>query len=364
MASHQQTIKLITYSEKNDSVINTDQLTKIFGHETVKNRKIVAVLITGDDSEDKIKTLNSCLDLLYGIYPSLYQKNQSRWNDVASTPTSGTAYLEMWNDVFLHTSEVNDDEIAIVLMNIRGLFGPVVNNLYPNYCLKMFQLASIISSIHVINKSDFQAENRWTYLNLTCKLKQCFENKNKGINESSNDFMMTMNYLILKLGSKEFTSDQWRNMLLPHINQTVFVDFNKKPDQKILPFLHPDSLTIKEVNGLKITGSEFQQMIAFYHEQFQQSVVPEVKDIQSIIISSGIEIFIPRCIDSYNDFMVKNKLVIKSKDNTKVLHEIAMKKALSMLDDFNNKLGKFNSDRDVILATLEAMLNNIFEANQ
>ncbi|XP_070497832.1 uncharacterized protein PF3D7_1120000-like [Chironomus tepperi] len=58
-------IKLITFSEQNESVIYTEQLINIFGHETVKNRKIVAVLITGDEGEDKIRTLNSCLDFLY-----------------------------------------------------------------------------------------------------------------------------------------------------------------------------------------------------------------------------------------------------------------------------------------------------------
>ncbi|XP_070495273.1 putative leucine-rich repeat-containing protein DDB_G0290503 [Chironomus tepperi] len=361
-------INLITYSEFSNSVINyvinTYELTKIFGHETVKNRKVVAVLIAGDDSEDKIRTLNNCLDFLYGYYQSLYKKNQNRPKYVqSSTPTSGSASFEMWNDVFLYTSKDNGD-IAIVLMNIRGLFGIVINNLHPRYCLKMFQLASIISSIQVINIPDFKKDKRWTYLNVASILKEYFDSISKGIKGSSKDFRASLKFWKPKNGSEEDIKKLWGNMLLPHINQTVFADFNKAPEQQILPYLHPDKLITKEVNGLKLTGSEFQNMIVKYHDEFQKYSMPLIKDIYSMIMSYQIDIYLQRCVKCYNAFMIDHQSSFKSKECTEDLHKIAMQKAINMFDDYNNELGELKSDRDVVLPKLKAIFNNIFETNQ
>ncbi|XP_070497343.1 uncharacterized protein [Chironomus tepperi] len=346
-------IKLITYSEKNESVINTDELTKIFGNDAVKNRKIVAVLITGDEGYFKTLALNSCLDFLYRKYESLYKKYQNRWNN-ALTPDSRSVSLEMWNDVFLH----NNDDIAIVLMNIHGLFGPVVSSLSPNYCLKMFQLASIISSIQVINKTDFNTENRWAYLNMASKLKQYLDSRSKGIKENSKDSKTSFNCWKTKYGSKEDISDPRDNMFLPYI---FYADFNKTPGYEITTYLYPNSLITKEVNGLKLTGSEFQQMIAFYHDEFQKYSMPSIMDIYSIIMSYQIEIYLQKAIDCYNAYMNKHQSFFNSKVYTEELHKIAVQNAKIKLEDLIRNVKELECDRDFILAQLESKLEYVFK---
>ncbi|XP_070497363.1 uncharacterized protein [Chironomus tepperi] len=329
-------IKLITYSEQNDFVINAEQLTKIFGHETVKNRKIVAVLITGDDSEDKIKTLNICLDYLYGKYQSLYQKNQNRRKYVqSSTLTSGSASLEMWNDVFLHTSKDNGD-IAIVLMNIQGLFG---NHFYN--CLKIYLISTLMSSVQVINVPDILTQG------FTC----C---QRLGFAWNSWDSWSIVN-LLRKI---------WNAWFLPRINGTVFAYFNKSPEQKILPFLHPDNLIIKKINGLIVTGFIFITVIVNYHEMFQQSFMPNARDVVQMTLSTQIDVIIESVIKSYNDYMLENSDAIKSKEYTKVMHEIAVQNAKSKLEDRIKDTKEFKSEKDVILAKLESKLDDEFAKNQ
>ncbi|XP_070497414.1 putative leucine-rich repeat-containing protein DDB_G0290503 isoform X2 [Chironomus tepperi] len=328
-------IKLITYSEQNESVINTDQLTKIFGNDTVKNRKIVAVLITGDDSEDKIKTLNICLDYLYGKYPSLYQKNQNRRKYVQSSIPTSSASLEMWNDVFLYTTKDNDD-IAIVLMNIQGLLG---NNFYN--CLKIYLISTLISSIQVINVPDILTRG------FTCCQRLALA------------WNSLESWSILNLLRKI-----WNARFLPHINGTVYAYFNKTPEQKILPHLHSENLIIKTINGLKVTGTILIKMIVNYHEKFQQSSMSNAQDVAGMISSIQIDVFIERSIGCYNEYMIKKQNLFTTKECTEDLHKIAVQNAKIMLEDLIRDVKELKSEKYVIFAKLESKLDHEFKKHQ
>ena len=97
-------------------------------------------------------------------------KNKTDWMGPAEEPLNGfswksgvnkdTTGINMWNDVFLHTNEV-DEKLAIVLMDTQGLFDNETS-LADNS--RIFSLGTLLSSVQVLNLFSIIQEDQLQYL--------------------------------------------------------------------------------------------------------------------------------------------------------------------------------------------------------
>ena len=80
------------------------------------------------------------------------------WRSGFNRDTTG---IVIWNDIFLHSDKKNDEKIAIIMVDSQGIFDDESS---PIDSYKIFALGTLISSIQVLNLSNFIHEDQLQYL--------------------------------------------------------------------------------------------------------------------------------------------------------------------------------------------------------
>lgn len=190
-------INILNVTEKNEFIVNSEEIDKIFDHDLLNDRRVVAVSIVGIFRKGKSFLLNYFLRYLYGsvsltFLNLLYPLNKTYSQQFRSTKypnnplndtqnwmrhkdeelkgfswRAGTARdtngIIMWSDVFLYDAR-NGDKLAIILIDTQGLFDQktiaAVNS-------KLFSVTTLISSVQIYNLRDVIEEKELEYLQFT-----------------------------------------------------------------------------------------------------------------------------------------------------------------------------------------------------
>lgn len=96
------------------------------------------------------------------------------WRSGSIRDTTG---IIMWSDIFLHTSTVNGDKIAIIVMDTQGLFD---NQTSPVGNSRIFALGTLSSSIEVLNLFSVVQEDQLQYLQFATEFAKFAANDSHG----------------------------------------------------------------------------------------------------------------------------------------------------------------------------------------
>ncbi|XP_070497483.1 atlastin-like isoform X1 [Chironomus tepperi] len=403
--AHGNSENVLGFTKDNKVFINDEPLKKMFLHADVKNRKIVAFSIIGAYRKGKSFFLDYCLRYLYAHYPSINNpknslSNPTDWLGDENEPLSGfswrsgtdrdTTGIVMWNDVFLHTIERTGEKVAIVVMDTQGLFD---NQTSPMDNSKIFALGTLISSIQVLNLSGLIQEDQLQYLQFATEFAKYAASNNQGLGgkcfqnlmflirdwENPDEYGYGINggqdylrsFLEIHEDQKEalksvrefiHTSFEELNcFLLPHpgkivtgtkrLNGMLFDgshkgmddDFKSQLSALIEHLLNPDRLVLKKFNGCAIKGTDFCDVVEQYFKLFQSDKLPQAQTIFDATVEKQMALLVAECVEHYKESVVKNRDIIKSEKQIKMLHDLSRNKALLMYND-SRKMGNASHD--------------------
>lgn len=88
------------------------------------------------------------------------------WKSGVSRDTTGIIF---WSDIFLHTSKITGEKLAIYVVDSQGLFD---SQTAPAENSRIFALSTLLSSVQILNIKDNIQENQLEYLQVSRKLLQ------------------------------------------------------------------------------------------------------------------------------------------------------------------------------------------------
>ncbi|KAL7027681.1 hypothetical protein ACKWTF_005524 [Chironomus riparius] len=200
--SYGKPITVMKFSDTGEVIVDNEELGKIFSHPKIQDRKIMILSIVGASRGGKSYFLDYSLRFLYAHYPSINDPKiidgeflfikDNKWMGSSDEPLKGfswrpgtkrdTSGILFWSDVFLHTIEETEEEIAIFVMDTQGLFD---KHSSPTDNSRIFVLSNLISSIQVLNLAHKIQEDHLQYLQFATELTQFVAMDNNNANDKT-----------------------------------------------------------------------------------------------------------------------------------------------------------------------------------
>ncbi|KAL7015183.1 hypothetical protein ACKWTF_016327 [Chironomus riparius] len=397
-------LNVLSFSKDNKVLIDEDAMKKMFEHPDVKNRKIVSFSIIGAYRKGKSFFLDYCLRFLYAHYPSINFPNnltsdKENWMGAENEPLSGfswrsgsirdTTGIIMWSDIFLHTSTVNGDKIAIIVMDTQGLFD---NQTSPVGNSRIFALGTLSSSIEVLNLFSVVQEDQLQYLQFATEFAKFAANDSHGnagksfqklvflirdwVNPDEHPFGFEggATYLqhFLKIQNEQkpelqsvrkFIQSSFEEIdcaLLPHPGNIVTggsrkrikyngswggmsEDFKDELFAVIETLLKPDDLIIKKINDKDLKGFEYLEFMLQYFQIFQSDDIPQAQSIYESTVEKQINMLVESCVENYKETIYKNTDLITNVTQIPIFHNMSKNQAMLMYNE-SKKMGNISHE--------------------
>jgi len=298
------------------------------------------------------------------------------WRSGTKRDTTG---IIIWSDVFLHTVDETDEQIAIFVMDTQGLFD---NNSTPTDNSRIFVLSNLISSIQVLNLASKIQEDQLQYLQFATELTQHVSINQNVSNEKPFQNLMFLirdwnyfdDYKYGTAGGEEYLKKVIKSIsphkpelqsvrdyiassfeqidccLLPHPGKIVAgskrynsswsgmdKEFKEELQNIVEYLLLPENLIIKKINSMDISVKEMKQYIQDYLKLFQSNHIPKVSSIYELTVESFMYNLIEKCVEDYKLTIFRNEDII-TEENISDLHDKCKKRSLEMYDN-EKKMG-------------------------
>jgi len=323
--------------------------------------------------------------------------NGFSWRSGAKRETIG---INIWSDVFLHTTNTTGEKIAIFIMDTQGLFD---TDSTPTDNSRIFALGTLISSIQVLNLKQHIQEDQLQYLQFATEFAQ-FNARKKGKIDGKpfqnltfliRDWQNFDDYEFGPTGGKryfeeevlkikpshapelrsvrEFVRNSFEQIeccLLPYPGMDVAGSKNydgrwSKMDEKfrielkraIEHLLLPDNLTLKKINSRKLTVNEVKIYTQQYLKLFQSREIPKTPTLYQFILENNMGNLIRKCIDMYK-VGIQNDSDLRSEESIPFVHNKWKQKSMTMFDD-EDKMGD-RQQQEAFRAQLDQRLERIY----
>lgn len=235
-----------------------------------------------------------------------------KWRGGKNPETNG---IWIWSEIFTHNCG-NGDKIAIILMDTQGIFDHKSSS---KDCTSIFSLGMLLSSVYCFNVSQNVEEDKLQFLDLCMNYarlamkdshKKVFQNLLFVVrdwqNSSDHGFGFSEDFVKDLLTQSDKQTPEMRELrvqiaksiddinafLLPHPGKSVSQNQNFQGDlmsvnqnfvkqvETLGPsILAPHRLTVKQINGEKISVARFIQLLKTYVDLFGSDKLPTPKSL-------------------------------------------------------------------------------------
>jgi tRNA A-37 threonylcarbamoyl transferase component Bud32 len=321
----------------------------------------------------------------------------------SSHKTNNSVRLSLWSDVFIN------EEIAIVMADMQGLFNNLSGVIDRTDNVKVFALGTLISSLQIFNLKERIQGHELEFLRYSLAYAK-FLNENNSTNQEKpfQSFLFLMrdwmedenfkygfegaekyieNVMSTKTGKdyeikvREQIESNFKKIscfLLPfpgdvvknksYDNRFSGLDFEFQENLKKLveSLFAPENLVAKRISGSEVSGKEYREHITKYLQDFQSPNQLEIYESFEKTARKQLERFESEALKLYNEYMENQKDL--NEQNFKKFHEKAADKALEWFraqktiaveDDklnYESRLkSQIDSSRNERLASLQGM---------
>ena len=275
--------------------------------------------------------------------------NKTNWIGGPDEPLIGfqskyrqnTTEIILWNDVFLHTTDLGE-EIAIVLT--QNVFDSQTMSAYNS---SLFTFSALIRSVQF---KESEQDNQFS--------------------KNLEDFVIEDAILIAvwpRFDGKEFIvtrdstiedGDDDENKTYDGCWSLMKPEFKKELITLIESLLSPDELKIKKFNNVDLLGFELNEYIKMYLQLFQSEEGHQSQDIYEKSIDKQMNMIVDSCLNWFKQILYSSKIFIDPSFSTylDITYELAKNNTI-VLFKTENKLGNHELEFTKIL---EQKIGEIF----